>query len=134
MEDEVKRVYRAPPSMSRNAVVATLAAGDPVAIVDALVGVALLETDFAFACALVFGAATNPNVTIRQAATLCIGHLARIHGCVPDEPTLTLIQAGLSDLSGEVRGQAENAADDVAHFQPELADRISAIRRAITRR
>lgn len=57
--------------------------------------------------------ATDPD--LRGLAILCLGHLARIHGRVP-EATYEIIHQALSDPNEFVRGQAMTAQDDVAHF------------------
>ena len=59
---------------------------------------------------------SHPQEWVRGNAILGFGHLAR-EFCTLDRATVEpLVRAALSDPSPVVRGQAETASDDIAHF------------------
>jgi hypothetical protein len=103
-----------------------LSEGDPKALIEALIGIALGNDDFVSA----FRAVTTPKVTdhadpgVRGAAVLSLGHLARIHRTLPDEPTCSLIVRAAQDDDALVRGQAANAWSDIEVYAPQLARRL----------
>jgi len=59
--------------------------------------------------------ARYPDDQVRGNAVLALGHLARRFGQLGDS-CRPVVEAALADESGYVRGQAEAAADDIAHF------------------
>jgi len=101
-------------------------------LTEAIIGLALGSTEFAVA----FRFVTLPEVTahdsagVRGAAALSLGHLARIHRNIPEEPTCDLISAALKDPDAWVRGQAENALSDLETYAPKVA---AACRARLTR-
>lgn len=53
---------------------------------------------------------------VRGNAVLALGHIARIHGVLDRERAEAVLRQARSDDSPYVRGQAEAAGDDIAHF------------------
>jgi hypothetical protein len=91
---------------------------------EALVALALHEPDLTSAYEIIVRAGRDARPQVRATAILCLGHLARIHGTLPDDEVVSIITAGLQDEDELVRGQSENAASDLEVFLPELAQRI----------
>jgi len=116
--------YEEPVPVSRPAITRILSSGTPDEIENALVAIALHEEDFEFALATVLKCAASSEEAIRGTAILCLGHLARIHGRLPDQPVIELVRQALRDTSEYVRGQAENAVDDIELFVPTVGRRI----------
>ena len=82
-----------------------------------VVAVALNEEDFAFAEAVCLRLAKSKDETVRGNAILGFGHIARRAKALKEEKRAReLIEAGLRDESGYVRGQAVSASDDVTFF------------------
>jgi hypothetical protein len=61
---------------------------------------------------------------VRGAAVLCLGHLARIHGRIPTEPTVPIIKKAMLDAEAWVRGRAEIAISDLDVYVPDVARQI----------
>lgn len=97
--------------------------GDPAIIADAIVAVGLFEEDFEYASSLIMEGAGDANPIIRGAALVSIGHLARVHRRVPDF-AVDLVNAALQHPDSYIRGQAEDAADDIEQFAPQMARRL----------
>ena len=119
-----KLVYEEPRPMRREEAEQLLLSGVSGDVERALLAVALHESDLGFASGVVFAGAQSTDAAVRGTALLCIGHLARLHGILPEQPTLRLVQAGLKDDDEYVRGQAENAADDLLVFVPEVGRKL----------
>jgi HEAT repeat protein len=116
--------YEEPSPISKAEVQRILSLGASEEIEKTLVAVAFHEKDFEFALQSVLACAASADAGIRGTAILCLGHLARIHGRLPDDSAIDIVRAGLSDPSEYVRGQAENAADDIELFVPSIGRRI----------
>ena len=54
--------------------------------------------------------------TVRGNAVLALGHIARIHGALDRAKADAILRRAKGDDSAYVRGQAEAAGDDIAHF------------------
>ena len=63
-----------------------------------------------------FELAGHLDETVRGNAVLALGHIARIHGRLDRQRAAAVLRRARSDLSAYVRGQAEAAGDDIAHF------------------
>ena len=98
--------------------------GDPNAVASdrptdelsrAVVAVGLHAADSSLAQAVCLRLSGHPDDKVRGNALLSLGHLARRFGAL-DESAKRVVESGLSDPSGFVRGQADAAADDLEHF------------------
>ncbi|HET6612293.1 MAG TPA: hypothetical protein VFG83_09900 [Kofleriaceae bacterium] len=116
--------YEEPPRLEQAEALRVLREGSSEEVARALLAVVLHEEDFGFALSLVVDCARSDRPEIRGIGVLCLGHLARIHGRIPEDPVLQLVEAALSDESSYVRGQAENAADDIAMFVPAVGRKL----------
>jgi hypothetical protein len=110
--------YSEPQALERSTVEAILNQDKPSDIRRVLVSVALKERDLDWAYGIVTSAASASDAGVRATAVLCLGHLARIHRRLPDRKAIALVRAALSDGDEYVRGQAENAADDIEMYIP----------------
>lgn len=110
--------------LSRDEVLEGLRVANPEDLERLLISVALLEEDFEFALSVVLRCTRSEHAGVRGTAVLCLGHLARIHGTVPEDPVVEIVGAALHDESAYVRGQAENASDDIAQFVPDVGRKI----------
>jgi HEAT repeat protein len=108
--------YEAVPERTCAAWGAAVEAGEPDAARLAALGAALYGDDPACAGALALRLAADPDEVVRGNALLAFGHLARRFGRLDLARARPVIAAALGDPSAYVRGQAESAADDVAHF------------------
>ncbi len=119
-----KNQYVDPQPIEREEVLRILSSGKTEDIEATLISVALLDDCYEFALSTIIQGASSTTAAIRGTAILCLGHLARIHKQLPEDPVLDIVRAGLIDDNTYVRGQAENAADDIATFIPKLARKI----------
>jgi hypothetical protein len=115
-----KLTYEEPKPIGRDDALRLLQSDDIDAAEKALLSVALFEPDVEFATRVVFTCARRHEPAMRGTALLCIGHLSRLYRRLPEQPSVELVRAGLHDPSEYVRGQAENALDDLLVFQPDL--------------
>ena len=120
--------YSEPKPLAHDEALAIFAGAIPEAIQDALVSIALLEKDLRWAYSMILRGARMPHSGIRGTALLCIGHLARIHRMLPGDEVVGLINEGLVDDDAYVRGQSENAADDLQMYLPDLARGVKRVR------
>ena len=88
----------------------------PDELARALIAVGLHEPDIARAQALCVRHSSHPDEVVRGNALLAFGHLARRRGVLDEGLVRPAIETGLQDASKFVRGQADAAADDLAHF------------------
>jgi hypothetical protein len=58
----------------------------------------------------------HPHFNVRGNAILGFGHLARTCGALDEGRVKPLIERALKDTDEYVRGQANAAADDLAHY------------------
>ncbi len=80
-----------------------------------IISVGLHASDVCSAQVACLRLSNHPHENVRGNALLAIGHLARRFGSL-DETAKAVVEAGLSDPSGYVRGQADSAADDCEHY------------------
>lgn len=125
---EMKRTYREPVPVRREDLARIEASGMPQEIEAALVGFVFSEEELANAFEVVSRYLYDVNPALRGTATLCIGHLARIHRALPisDGRVVDSIVRGLSDANEYVRGQAHCALEDIETFVPEVGETIAA--------
>ncbi len=119
--------YREPSHLSNQEVEEILKNGTPLAISEALVSAAFHQSDREFARRVIFEYARNGKQGTRATAVLCIGHIARIDGDVPQDLTVELVADALRDEDPAVRGQAIAALQDIECAMPETATRIKAL-------
>ncbi len=100
--------------ISREEAATALASGDPSFACEALVRLAFFDEDCTFVEATCMQYTRHPNAEIRKAATICFGHLARIHGHLDLDRVLPLLEALSADPL--TVAQASAAMDDVRMF------------------
>jgi hypothetical protein len=116
--------YEEPAPLRHEEVLRILREGSGEEIERALIAVALLDENFDFGLSVVLQCAMSDQPSVRGTAILCLGHLARIHGRIPEDPVVDLVKAALVDENEYVRGHAESAADDIALFVPSVGRRL----------
>ena len=118
--------YRQPSAPQPGEIEAFLASGAGDRLAEALVGLVLESTDLDYA----YGIVTRSEIVnhrdpgVRGIAVLCLGHLARIHRRIPEEPTVSLIEKAFDDEHAFVRGHAHSAVSDVQMFAPSVGEKI----------
>jgi hypothetical protein len=63
-----------------------------------------------------FTLARHKDAMVRGNAVLALGHIARIHGKLDRQQTERILRQAWEDEEAYVRGHAEDAGDDIAHF------------------
>ncbi len=102
--------------MSRPEVEATLARDSPAEVRIAVLAAALHGEDRRWAEDICIRLSRHGDFNVRGNAMLGLAHLARIHRELDASKSLPVIQAGLLDEHEYVRGQADDAADDVEQY------------------
>jgi hypothetical protein len=92
---------------------AIIARGDPGELLYIPIHISLNPPGRVWAEQICIRLAGHPDANVRGNAILGFGHLARIFGYLNCRKVQPLIEAGLQDPDGYVRGQADAAADDV---------------------
>ncbi len=82
----------------------------------AVLSVGLHDEDSAWAESFCTRLAAHASPTVRRAALLGFAHLARRFGELCEDRVRPLVEAGLHDADAEVRGQADDAADDIETY------------------
>ena len=107
--------YREPTPATRADLEHALAAGDPGAIVEHLLGVVLHEPDGAWVRDLCVGLLGHQRAAVRAAAVTSLGHVARLHpGVSSAESRAALGSVVQSDP--DLAGRVEDALDDIRTF------------------
>src|SRR5262245_37837141 len=101
--------------MSREAADAALVRAEPEELLRVVLAVALHSDELAWASDVCLQLARHQHPHVRGNTILGFGHLARRFGRL-DPAAREVIEEGLRDSDGYVRGQAESAADDAQHF------------------
>lgn len=107
--------YEPIPELSRQQVEAALDRDDPDELSVAVLAVTLGWDDAAQAEALCLQLAEHMDQTVRGNAVLGLGHLARRFGSLSAQ-SVGVVEAARSDAASYVRGQAEDARDDIDSF------------------
>ncbi|HEX8274323.1 MAG TPA: hypothetical protein VF615_16925 [Longimicrobiaceae bacterium] len=102
---------------------AVIARGLPDELLHVPVAVSLDPPDCAWAQEVCLRLAAHPHFNVRGNAVLGFGHLARTCGALEEARVRPIVEAALRDPHEYVRGQAEAAADDLAHFLGWTLDR-----------
>lgn len=95
---------------------AVLARGDPAELLYAPIVVSLDPPDCAWAQDICLRLAAHADAQTRANAILGLGHLARTCGALDEARVRPLIEAALQDEDARVRGHADSARSDIAHF------------------
>jgi hypothetical protein len=105
-----------PTPISREQVEDALASDSPASAAEALIRMALWETDPRWAEQKSLSALRDTRKEVRMAALLAIGHLARLHRSLSLEIVVPAVRILLDDP--ECCGTAENVLEDIAIFMP----------------
>ncbi len=108
--------YEPIPEYPRDEVEQALARNDPEELLRVVIGVALYEEDLGYSQQLCIRLSSHEHFNVRGNAVLGFGHLARRFRTLNKTLVKPIIERSLRDPSDYVRGQAVDAADDVAHF------------------
>lgn len=103
-----------------------LARGDSEALIKALVGLALASADLDADFRTITNSAivSHSQPAVRGIAVTCLGHLARIHRGMPEQPTVAIIEKALADDAAFVRSNAEDFMSDVEFYISSLGEKI----------
>lgn len=102
--------------ISRSEAEAAIAKGAPEELGLAALRVALHDDDWSWAQQYCLALATHPDPMVRGNAIQGLSHIARLHGSLDVAVVRAAVLAGLSDSDESVRGQADEAADDIEVF------------------
>ena len=100
--------------VSRAEATSRLDSEDPRKVVDALLGLALHESDWRYVQTTCLQLSEHPDVWVRRNVATALGHLARLHGTLD----LDVVLPVLARMHREVttRSWVENAYDDFEAF------------------
>jgi hypothetical protein len=87
----------------------------PAELLRAVIAIGLYSTEVAAAEKTCLRLAGHADPNVRGNALLALGHLAHRFGMLTGSSKLA-VEAGLSDPSEFVRGQADASADDLDHY------------------
>jgi hypothetical protein len=102
--------------MSAEQIDSIILRNQPDELLIAVLSAALYADDVKWAEDVCAKLANHENDNVRGNAILGFGHIARIHGKLTESKVRPLVEAALRDNSKYVRGHADAAADDIAHF------------------
>ena len=108
--------YEPIPEMSVEDVDAAIVRNQSDELVLAVLSAALYGLDRGWAQGVCCRLAAHQHFNVRGNAILGFGHLARIHRQLDRSVVLPIVEAGLIDSHEDVRGLANDAADDIEHF------------------
>jgi hypothetical protein len=100
--------------MSRSELERLIDSGNDSAIIQGLLSAAYYDPDWRWVQNLCLRFLSNPDNGIRSNATMCLGHLARIHGQLDIEIVMPRLRELLSDPS--IAPSAEDALEDIKLF------------------
>ncbi|WP_408950985.1 hypothetical protein [Lysobacter sp. Hz 25] len=95
---------------------AAVARGLPEELLYVPIVIGMDPPDCGWAEAICLSLVGHPDFNVRSNAVLGLGHLARTCRRLDLAAAVTAIAAGLHDENAHVRGQADNAADDLLHY------------------
>ena len=110
--DEVK--YEEPQRLPKAEAERIFESGDLHDSREALVSMALNETDWRWVQEKCLGFTSHADASVRSVAATCLGHVARIHGQLDLDRVMPRLEFLLRDP--ETAGYAETAIDDVHMF------------------
>jgi len=108
--------YEAIPALSVAEVTAAVQKGDAGEVTVAVLSASLHATEWEWAQGICVQQMAHKSPAVRGAALIGMAHIARIHRKLDRAAALSAIEAGLHDPDPHVRGQAEDAADEVETF------------------
>jgi len=108
--------YEPIPVLSRKEIEDTIRRNDPQELLYAVLSAALYSDDQEWAQDVCLCLALHPHMNVRGNAILGFGHIARVHHYLDRKRVQPIIEQALLDPDAYVRGHAEDAADDIAHF------------------
>lgn len=108
--------FEDPSVAEHDEILALIANNDAETLHRAIIGIALYDTDFDFIVKTCLRLARHPDEFVRGNAILSFGHCARRFGTLDETLVRPLVEAGMTDSSKHVRGQAWAAAEDIQHF------------------
>ena len=108
---------------SKAEVESAISANDPGELLYAVLSAALNSDDQRWAEGVCLRLSNHEHFNVRGNAIQGLGHIARIHGRLNEIKVKPVIEAAFKDQSDYVRGQADNAADDVEFFLKWIFDR-----------
>ena len=116
MTDESKPVYEAIAELTPDQIEECIERNDPRELLYAVLSAALYSEDRAFAENVCIRLAGHEHFNVRGNALLGFAHIARIDERLNEHEVRPLIERGLTDPDKFVRGQAEDARDDIENF------------------
>ena len=87
---------------------------EPNQIVNALLGITYFDADWEWVQDWCLHFLESKDVSVRNAAIACLGHLARIHKTINKPKVLGALRNHIKDASFE--GRIEDAIDDIEMF------------------
>lgn len=111
----IEPAYQDIPDLSRSEVEAAVRDDDPEGLQVAVLAASLYH-DPVWAANLCLRLSTHADAGVRGNAILGLGHLARRGAPLDREQVRRAVENASTDEDPFVRGQAEAAADDIAHF------------------
>jgi hypothetical protein len=116
MVEKPKLVYEPISQLSQDQIEECITRNDPHELLHAVLSAALYAEDQDFAEQVCLKLARHEHFNVRGNALLGFAHIARIHGKLNEKEVRPLVEIGLHDQDDYVRGQAEDARDDIEHF------------------
>ena len=102
--------------LSRTEIEAAILRDNPDELLSAVLSAALYSEDSDWAEDVCIRLATHKHFNVRGNAILGFGHIARIHEKLDEAKVKPLIESALEDENEYVRGQAQDAKDDVKFY------------------
>ncbi|MGE3466902.1 MAG: HEAT repeat domain-containing protein [Pyrinomonadaceae bacterium] len=93
-----------------------LRSDDAKIVSDAVLSAALYSGDGAWAEQLAYRLIDHSEPVVRGNALLSLAHIARVHGTLDRQRAIDVLRAAKNDRDEFVRGQANDALEDVQHY------------------
>jgi hypothetical protein len=106
--------YEEPPVFTR-LTIADLESNDPSVVCNAILSICLNSGDYKLAINSVTKCLGHKNEFVLGCGIICIGHIARIWGQIPND-FIYQVQSALTHQSDFVKGHAVSALDDINFF------------------
>ena len=108
--------YQEIPVMSKAEIEAAILEDNPDELLFSVLSAALYADDRKWAESICIKLSEHQHFNVRGNAILAFGYIARKHGALEKKMVEPLIEKALQDPNKWVRGQTENAADDVEMY------------------
>ncbi|MFN0140621.1 MAG: hypothetical protein ACKVQW_11120 [Pyrinomonadaceae bacterium] len=102
--------------MSKDEILATLEEDNPKFVSIAVLSAVLNSGDGQWAEEVCYRLAKHQDENVRGNAMQGLGHIARVHGKLDGGRALAILEFGLKDPHEYVRGNAEDALDDLRQY------------------